>query len=89
LIFQPSSIDSRWFRYDYVRGANGGIIGCRATALSDMGNFVKGNFLQTTYRASDDGFTHCTGGSNANEAFGTAKSLVPNFFNSDGSGVCQ
>jgi len=98
---------SEHFEYTFITSANGGIVGCRAIALSDIGKFAKGNFLQTIAR-SDIGkfakrslvnkpsmeedlnvFTHCTGGSNASEAFGVAKSLTPNFFRLTGDGVCQ
>jgi len=86
LIFEHPT-DSKWFKYEFVIGASGNLVGYKATALSNIDNFAKGNFLQTTYRAQDETFTHCAGGSNAAEAFNAAKSLTPYFLGS-GGGVC-
>jgi len=71
---QPES--SKWFQYEFVTDANGNIIGNKATAKSDIGEFAKGSFIQTTYQKSEDKFTHCAGGKNG---FNAAKKWIPNF----------
>jgi len=85
LVFQHPS--STLFKYQFITSSSNDeeIIGLRATALSDVGNFAKGNFLQTIYRASDYSFRHCAGN---HDALDVANGLVPNFFRS-GDGVCR
>jgi uncharacterized protein (TIGR02145 family) len=67
--------DSKLFKYEYVTYPQGGIAGLKATASKNIGEFNKGDYLQTVI---DDGkFTHCVGGTGADVS--VVEELIPNF----------
>jgi tetratricopeptide (TPR) repeat protein len=76
LYFKPVT-DSKWFKYEYVTSAQGGIVGYKATASKNIGKFNKGNFLQTVYQKDSDDFTHCVGGKRADMR--VVEELIPEF----------
>jgi hypothetical protein len=76
LEFEPPT-ESKFFKYEYVTYAQGGIAGYKATALKHIMEFNKGNFLQTVYQEDSDSFTHCVGGNRADVS--VVEELVPQF----------
>ena len=76
LIFMAPD-DSKSFKYEYVTYPQGGIAGYKATALTNIGKFNKGNFLQTIYQEDSEAFTHCVGGIGADVS--VVEELIPNF----------
>ena len=65
------------FKYEYVTYPQGGIAGYKATALTNIGKFNKGSFLQTIYQEDSETFTHCVGGIGADVS--VVEELIPNF----------
>jgi hypothetical protein len=68
---------SKFFKYEFVRYAQGSIAGYKATASKNIGKFNEGNFLQTVYQKDSDNFTRCVGGNGADVS--VVQELVPNF----------
>jgi hypothetical protein len=88
----------KWFKYTFVIGTNGSIIGYKATALSDIGKFDKGSSLQTIFFGGE--FQRCVGGNDADGnmvvdafqagfALGIVTKLAPNFFAGHGEVLCS
>jgi hypothetical protein len=87
LLFR-SPAGSGWFKYEFIAGADGGIAGYRAAALSDIWSFTAGSFIETVFTGHE--FRRCAGGKDADRAgvIGAAGALIRDFFHDSGVAWC-